>query len=132
MLNIPNSHLSQEATIKVETLEKIFNGSILVYSINNKKKERAKEKFSKANMLWDQQTNEIDKNSLKKPKEESAVTLAQIVMVADDAPDYLKKLVGRSVWINSYVGKTFWLSKDEIEELTWIDETAIYGLIFED
>lgn len=132
MLNIPNSHLSQEATIKVETLEKIFNGSILVYSINNKKKERAKEKFSKANMLWNQQTNEIDKDSLKKPKEESAVTLAQIVMVADDAPDYLKELVGRSVWINSYVGKTFWLSKDEIEELTWIDETAIYGLIFED
>ena len=132
MLNIPNSHLSQEATIKVETLEKIFNGSILVYSINNKKKERAKEKFSKANMLWNQQTNEIDKDSLKKPKEESAVTLAQIVMVADDAPDYLKELVGRSVWINSYVGKTFWLSKDEIEELTWIDETAIYGFIFED
>ena len=83
-------------------------------------------------MLWNQQTNEIDKDSLKKPKEESAVTLAQIVMVADDAPDYLKELVGRSVWINSYVGKTFWLSKDEIEELTWIDETAIYGLIFED
>lgn len=132
MLNIPNSHLSQEATEKVETLEKIFNGSVLVYSINNKKKERAKEKFSKASSLWDQQTNEIDKNSLKKPKEESSVTLAQIVMVADNAPEYLKSLIGRSVWINSYVGKTFWLSKDEIEELTWIDETAIYGLIYED
>lgn len=128
---IPNSHLTFEASQKLDVLEKIFNGSILVYTINEEKKNRNIERFSKANALWEEKNGVIDKNNLKTPKEESAVALAQIVMIADDLDDEFKKLLGRSVMINSRVGKTYWLSKDGSQELTWIDKSAVYGLLFE-
>ncbi len=125
------SKLSQEALEKVEVLEKIFNGSILVYTVNNKKKKEDREKIRRARSLWEQQTAD-DEIQLKRPKEESAVVLAEIVKIAEDVPEEFKNLVGRIVYVNGLVGKTYWLSADEIEELTWIDTSAIYGLVIQD
>ena len=125
------SKLSQEALEKVEVLEKIFNGSILVYTVNNKKKKEDREKIRRARSLWEQQTAD-DEIQLKRPKEESAVILAEIVKIAEDVPEEFKNLVGRIVYVNGLVGKTYWLSADEIEELTWIDTSAIYGLVIQD
>lgn len=124
------SRLSEKAQEKLSLLEEIFNGSILVYTYNSKKKLEQKNRIRKADSLWNEQFD--DENQFKKPKEESSVVIAQIVKLADDAPEKFKKLLGRTVWINGLVGKTYWLSSDEIEELTWIDSSAIYGLAFEE
>ena len=126
------SVLSPEAIKKVEALEKIFNGSLLVYTINNKKKRETKEKIRKSR-LWEQQAgDEPEEAQFKRPKEESAVIVAEIVMVSEDVPEEFKNLVGRTVFINGLVGKTYWLSANEYEELTWIDSSAVYGLVLED
>lgn len=127
------SMLTDEALTKVEALKKIFNGSLLVYTVNNKKKREAKNKISAAKSLWEQQAGDEDNElQLKRPKEESAVVLAEVVMVADDTPEEFKKLIGEIVYINGLVGKTYWLSANEVEELTWIDSSAIYGLVRND
>ena len=122
--------LSDDALARVEALEKIFNGSLLVYTVNNKKKREARNKISAAKSLWEQQsTDEENELQLKRPKEESAVILAEVVMVADDTPEEFKKLLGKIIYINGLVGKTYWLSSNEYEELTWIDSSAVYGLV---
>ena len=124
------SMLSDDALARVEALEKIFNGSLLVYTVNNKKKREARNKISAAKSLWEQQsTDEENELQLKRPKEESAVILAEVVMVADDTPEEFKKLLGKIIYINGLVGKTYWLSSNEYEELTWIDSSAVYGLV---
>lgn len=124
------SMLSDEALVKVEALKKIFNGSILVYTINNKKKREVKNKITAARSLWEQQAGDEDNElQLKRPKEESAVILAEVVMISDDVPEEFKGLLGEIVFINGLVGKTYWLSSNEVEELTWIDSSAIYGLV---
>ena len=127
------SMLSDDALARVEALEKIFNGSLLVYTVNNKKKREARNKISAAKSLWEQQsTDEENELQLKRPKEESAVILAEVVMVADDTPEEFKKLLGKIIYINGLVGKTYWLSSNEYEELTWIDSSAVYGLVRND
>lgn len=131
MLKIPNSRLSQQAYDEACVLKEIFNGSILVYTKNNEKKLKAQNKIRSAKLLWDSQENG-EENQFKKAKADSAVIIAQIVMVAKDAPEIFQKLVGRSVYINGLVGKTYWLSADESEELTWIDSSAVYGLTYEE
>lgn len=125
------SRISEEALIRVETLEKIFNGSLLVYTMNNKKKKEARDKI-RARSVWDQQLNENGEEQFRRPKEESAVVPAEIVKVAEDVPEEFKNLVGRTVYVNGLVGKTYWLSANEVEELTWIDTSAVYGLVLED
>lgn len=120
-------YLSKEAKLKVDILENTLNGSILIYSRNLKKQEEQKNKVSISSSLWDNEP-EVRK---KDDKENSLAVLAQIIMVADDAPDYYKNLIGRTVMVNGMVGKTYWLSSDKVEELTWIDPTAIFALVKE-
>ena len=99
--------------------------------MNNKKKKEARDKI-RARSVWDQQLNENGEEQFRRPKEESAVVPAEIVKVADDVPEEFKNLVGRTVYVNGLVGKTYWLSANEVEELTWIDTSAVYGLVLED
>ena len=120
-------YLSEEAKAKVEILENTLNGSILIYSRNLKKQEEQKNKVSISNSLWDNEP-EVRK---KDDKENSLAILAQIIMVADDAPEYYKNLIGRTVMVNGMVGKTYWLSSNKVEELTWIDPSAIFALVKE-
>ena len=49
------SRLSEKALAKLEVIEEIFNGSILVYTYNNKKKLEQKNRIRKADTLWNEQ-----------------------------------------------------------------------------
>lgn len=120
-------YLSREAIEKVNVLENTLNGSILIYSRNLKKQEEQNNKVSVSRGLWETEPEVRRKDD----KENSLAILAQIIMVADDAPEYYKNLIGRTVMVNGMVGKTYWLSSNKVEELTWIDPTAIFALVKE-
>lgn len=125
---ISNSKLSAEATRQVELIDFIIGNSVLVYSLNEKRREENESKVVSASFEWDRKQRNLDMPEVKKNKDETTAILAQVVIVSDDLPS-LKHLEGRFVKINSHVGKTYWLSQDKVEELTLIESSAIYSVL---